>query len=111
MMLMGGGIGLAAIGSAVAFIAQSLKNVSFWNVLAVFLIIRQFDYTVLLGAILGFAAAVGNFFLMAFTVQKVTEGMPALPKREQEEEADGSKLFVFLFLRLWYDVRGSDRSA
>ena len=39
MMLMGGGIGLAAIGSAVAFIAQSLKNVSFWNVLAVFLII------------------------------------------------------------------------
>ena len=39
MMLMGGGIGLAAIGSAVAFIAQALKNVSFWNVLAVFLII------------------------------------------------------------------------
>ena len=39
MMLMGGGIGLAAIGSAIAFIAQSLKNVSFWNVLAVFLII------------------------------------------------------------------------
>ena len=39
MMLMGGGIGLAAIGSSVAFIAQSLKNVSFWNVLAVFLII------------------------------------------------------------------------
>ena len=39
MMLMGGGIGLAAIGSAVAFIAQSLKNVSFWNVLAVFLVI------------------------------------------------------------------------
>ena len=38
-LLMGGGIGLAAIGSAVAFIAQSLKNVSFWNVLAVFLII------------------------------------------------------------------------
>lgn len=39
MMLMGGGIGLAAIGSAIAFIAQALKNVSFWNVLAVFLII------------------------------------------------------------------------
>ncbi len=39
MMLMGGGIGLAAMGSAVAFIAQSLKNVSFWNVLGVFLVI------------------------------------------------------------------------
>ncbi len=55
---------------------------------AVFLVIRQFDHTVLLGAVLGYAAAVGNFFLMALTVQKVTEGMPALPKREQEEEAE-----------------------
>ena len=54
--------------------------------IAVFLVIRQFDYTVLLGAILGCAAAVGNFFLMALTVQKVTEGMPVLPKREEEEE-------------------------
>ena len=54
--------------------------------IAVFLVIRQFDYTVLLGAILGFTAAVGNFFLMALTVQKVTEGMPVLPKREREEE-------------------------
>lgn len=39
MMLMGGGIGLAAIGSACAFIAQSLKNISFWNVLGLFLVI------------------------------------------------------------------------
>ena len=54
--------------------------------IAVFLIIRQFDHTVLLGAALGYAAAVVNFFLMALTVQKVTEGMPVLPKKEQEEE-------------------------
>lgn len=54
--------------------------------IAVFLVIRQFDYTVLLGAVLGYTAAVGNFFLMALTVQKVTESMPALPKREQDEE-------------------------
>ncbi len=53
--------------------------------IAVFLIIRQFDYTVLLGATLGFAAAVGNFFLMALTVQKVTGDMPALPKRDEAE--------------------------
>lgn len=61
--------------------------------IAVFLIIRQFDYTVLLGALLGFAAAVGNFFLMALTVQKVTGDMPVLPKKEKEEgEAeDGEK--------------------
>lgn len=60
---------------------------------AVFLILHQFDYTVLLGAILGSAAAIGNFFLMALTVQKVTEEMPALPKEEAaeiggEEEAE-----------------------
>ena len=54
--------------------------------IAVFLVIRQFDYTVLLGAALGFAAAVGNFFLMALTVQKVTGDMRVLPKREEEAE-------------------------
>ena len=36
MMLMGGGVGLAALGSSFAFIANSLKSVSFWNVIAVF---------------------------------------------------------------------------
>ena len=35
MMLMGGGIGIAALGSSVAFIAKSLQNVSFLTVLAV----------------------------------------------------------------------------
>ncbi len=36
---------------------------------AVFLIISKWDYTVLLGNILGGAAAVGNFFIMGLTVQ------------------------------------------
>lgn len=36
MLLMGGGVGLAALGSAFAFIANTLKNVSIWNILAVF---------------------------------------------------------------------------
>jgi hypothetical protein len=54
--------------------------------IAVFLIIRKFDFTVLLGAILGCAAAVGNFFLMALTVQKVTGDMPVLPKKEEETD-------------------------
>ena len=39
MMLMGGGLGIAAIGSSFAFMAQALKNVSVWNVLFVFLCI------------------------------------------------------------------------
>ena len=56
--------------------------------IAVFLVIGQFDYTVLLGALLGSAAAIGNFFLMALTVQKVTDDMPVLPPREEEENSD-----------------------
>ena len=37
---------------------------------AVFLIIGQWNYTVLLGNLYGAALAVGNFFLMGLTVQK-----------------------------------------
>ncbi len=36
---------------------------------AVFLIIGKWNYTVLLGNLLGAAAAIGNFFLMGLTVQ------------------------------------------
>ena len=39
---------------------------------AVFLIIKQWDYTVLLGNLLGGGVAVLNFFLMGLTVQKAT---------------------------------------
>ncbi len=57
--------------------------------IAVFLILGKFDYTVLLGALLGWATAVGNFFLMALTVQHLTDSMPALPKEEEApEDAD-----------------------
>lgn len=35
MLLMGGGIGIAALGSSIAFIVKQLANVSIWNVLAV----------------------------------------------------------------------------
>lgn len=53
--------------------------------LAVFLILGKFDLSVLLGALLGYTAAVGNFFLMAMTVQHVTNNMPVLPPRPEEE--------------------------
>ena len=58
---------------------------------AVFLIAGSFDYTVLLGALLGMLAAVGNFFLMAMTVQKVTDDMPVLPPKEEKENLDGEE--------------------
>lgn len=52
---------------------------------SVFLILNKWDYTVLLGNIFGFLAAVGNFFLMGITVQK------ALTK-DQKEAKDLMKL-------------------
>ena len=42
---------------------------------AVFLILGRFDWTVITGALLGYLAAVGNFFLMALTVQKAADEM------------------------------------
>ena len=45
----------------------------------------------LLGALLGCATAIGNFFLMALTVQHLTGSMPVLPKREEEEASDGAE--------------------
>ncbi len=56
--------------------------------IAVFLILRRFDWTVLTGALLGYCATVGNFFLMALTVQHVTGSMPVLPKQETDETED-----------------------
>jgi len=40
---------------------------------AVFLLIHKWDYTVLLGNLLGALAAVGNFFLMGLTVQRAVK--------------------------------------
>ena len=60
----------------------------------VFLLVRKFDYTVLLGAIWGTFAAVLNFFLMALSVQRMAEAMSgvSLPyyeeKDAQAEDAD-----------------------
>lgn len=45
---------------------------------AVFLVIGKWDYTVLLGNVLGLIAAVGNFLLLGVTVQK------ALGKEEKD---------------------------
>ena len=61
--------------------------------IAVFLVLRQFDWRVLTGAVLGYLATVGNFFAMAMTVQGVTNSMPVLPRQEQDEteETDEKK--------------------
>ncbi len=66
--------------------------------IVVFFILHQvvpsyapFDYTVFLGAIGGFVVAVGNFFWMGLTVQKIT-GM-------SEEETDRARSTMGVSLR------------
>ena len=59
--------------------------------LIVFALLGRMDYTVVLGALLGAAYAVGNFFLLALSVQMAAEKMngshPApLPEPEEGEE-------------------------
>ena len=59
--------------------------------IAVFLVLRQFDWRVLTGAALGYLATVGNFFAMAMTVQGVTNSMPVLPKQEPDENGEADE--------------------
>ncbi len=57
----------------------------------VFILVGHFDLSVLWGALLGVLCAVGNFFLMALSVQQAAERMNGakvapLPEDESEEE-------------------------
>ena len=59
--------------------------------LLIFLLIGKMDHTVILGALLGCAAAIGNFFWMALSVQKAAEkmnGVSVPPAEENDDEAD-----------------------
>ena len=56
----------------------------------VFLLLHRWDYTVLLGNILGAAIAIGNFFLMGLAVQKAVD---------QEEKEARSTIRVSQTLR------------
>lgn len=59
--------------------------------IAVFLILRRFDFSVFLGALIGSAAAVLNFFLMALSVQKAADSMKPLPPAEEAEQEEGTE--------------------
>ncbi len=54
----------------------------------VFLALGRFDLSVLLGTLLGFATAAGNFFFMALTIQKAVESMKDAPPQPAAEEAE-----------------------
>ncbi len=81
-------------------VIKETKYISLWVLVlsalmqAVFLVIGKWDYTVLLGNILGGAAVVLNFFAMGLTIQKALE-------KEEKEARNTMKLsqtYRFLFL-------------
>lgn len=57
----------------------------------VFVVMGQFDLTVLWGTIYGSAYAVLNFFLMALTVQQAAEKMNGVHLPPEEEIEDGTE--------------------
>jgi len=59
--------------------------------LLVFALLKQFDYTVLLGALLGTCAAILNFFLLGLSVQKAADMMKGVefPPEPEPDEEDG----------------------
>ena len=63
---------------------------------AVFLVIGKWDYTVLLGNLLGAALAVGNFFLMGLTVQKCLELEPDEAKKRMKLSQQGRLLMMLV---------------
>ena len=64
---------------------------------AVFLIIGQWNYTVLLGNLYGAVIAVGNFFLMGLTVQKCLTMEPDDAKKRMKLSQQG-RLMLMLVL-------------
>ena len=72
-------------------VLQETAYIAVWTLIlsavmqAVFLVIGKWDYTVILGNLLGAAANLLNFFLMALTVQKALE-------KEEKEAKQAMKL-------------------
>jgi hypothetical protein len=61
---------------------------------AIFLIIGKWNYTILLGNILGYCAAVGNFLILGLSVQKAVE----LDEKDAKARLKISQSFRMLFL-------------
>ncbi|MBQ7132373.1 MAG: hypothetical protein IJO29_07345 [Oscillospiraceae bacterium] len=72
-------------------VISETRYIALWALLlsaimqSVFLLIGKWDYTVILGNLLGFSAAVGNFYLMGLTVQSAV-------MKDEKEAADTIKL-------------------
>jgi glucose uptake protein GlcU len=71
---------------------------------SVFLIIGEWDYTVLLGGMLGFIASVGNFFLMGLSVQSAVSKDEKDAKNTMKLSQSMRLLFLFVIAVIAYVV-------
>lgn len=71
---------------------------------SVFLIIGKWDYTVLLGGMLGFIASVGNFFLMGLSVQSAVTKEEKDAKNTMKLSQSLRLLFLFVIAVIAYVV-------
>lgn len=85
-----------------ATVKKETLNVAMWEgvltavMLAVFLVLKAFDWTVLTGAVLGAAAAVLNFLLMGLTIQ----GAVGLEEKDARTRLRGSQNLRMAMLTL-----------
>ncbi len=71
---------------------------------AVFLLLGRWDYTVLLGNLLGLVAAVGNFLLLGITVQAVLEKEKQDAQNHMRLSQIGRMLLLFAVALVGYLV-------
>ena len=83
-----------------AVVIKETKYILLWELVfsvlmqAIFLVIGEWDYTVLLGNILSASAAVLNFFLMGISIQKALEK----DENDAKKTIKLSQSYRFLFL-------------
>ena len=83
-------------------VLQETRYIAVWTVLmsvlmqSVFLIIGQWDYTVLLGNVLGLATAVSNFLLLGLTVQKAVTQEQDEAKKLVKLSQQGRHMLIIL---------------
>ena len=71
---------------------------------SVFLIIGKWEYTVLLGNLLGYIAAVGNFFLLGLTVQLAVEKSKKDAKSLMKLSQTARLMLMFIIAVIGYTV-------
>ena len=69
---------------------------------AVYLVIGEWDYTVLLGNLLGIVTTVGNFFLLGVTVQKALDMEPDDAKKAVKLSQSSRLIMMFLVALIAY---------